>query len=111
MRILIVAAGLAFIVAGCARRPTPEQCQEICWKYNELNYWQAFEDRTKDLGPAEKESAREASQKAWDDIEGRNFDPGLKNCITSCKRGGKASMVECMEKAESAAAARVCLKD
>jgi len=113
-RLLLSSVVLAFVgtsLAGCKQRPTPEQCEDLCWKYNELHFWEKFEAQSADFTPQAKEEARAARQKVWDDMKARSFDPGLKNCVTECKRGGEAKQVPCMEKAETAKAARACLED
>ena len=109
LRLLLLLALLTLAV-GCTRRPTPEQCQEICWKFNELTFWETFEAETADFSKDEKEKARAERKVLWDEIKERAFDPGLRNCITGCKRGGELSQVDCMQKAETGAAAKLCFK-
>ena len=105
--VLLILASLA-LGAGCKKRPTPEQCLEMCWKFNELSFWDTFEKETADLTDGQRDKARAEQQEAWDAMKDRAFDPGLKNCITSCKRGGDVDQVLCMDEAKTAADARAC---
>lgn len=112
MRLASYALLLVFMVlvaTGCDRADK-EQCERLCWRYNELHYWDAFEKETADMEPEAKKALRAERQAKWDEMRKREFDPGLDNCLKDCRRSASPDDVECVEKAQSAAAAKKCLK-
>jgi hypothetical protein len=107
---LLTAALLALAVelAGC-QRPTGEQCERLCWRSNELNFWQKFDLETRDKPPAEVEKLRAERRKTWDEMKAREFDPGLENCVRECRRSASVDDVACVERATTAEQAAACL--
>jgi len=110
MRALALALLLLAGAPGC-QRPTPEQCERLCWRYNELQFWDAFEKEVAGLPPAEVERRRAERRKAWEEIKAREFDPGLENCVRDCRRGSDPDQAACVDKATTAAEARACLEE
>ncbi|HUS63020.1 MAG TPA: hypothetical protein VMZ28_00710 [Kofleriaceae bacterium] len=108
LRTLLILVTLS-AVAGC-RRATPEQCDALCMRYNELGYWERFEKDAASLAPDAREKLRAERQKAWDEIAKREFDPGRENCVKECRRSAKPDDIKCVEKAKTLAAAKDCLK-
>jgi hypothetical protein len=106
-----VLAALALLLAAGCKKPTPDECREICWKFNELAFWDAFEVEAAELSPEEKAEARAEREEVWAEIKDRAFDSGLNNCIVNCRDQGKQSQVPCVRAAETAAAARACFED
>ena len=102
--ILAATAGLA-----ACQRPTGEQCEQLCWRYNELGFWEHFKAESTDLAPAARDKLRAERQKEWAEIKARKFDPGLENCMRDCRRGGSPDDVTCVERARSLAEAKDCL--
>jgi hypothetical protein len=98
----------AAAVSGC-ERPTAEQCERMCWRINELHFWERFEREDKNKDPAAREQLRAERQKLWAEMKARKFDPGLENCLKDCRRGAYPSDVECVEKARTAAQATDCV--
>ncbi len=98
---------LAF--AGC-KHPSPEQCLEICFKHSDLHVWEDFEVKSSNMNEADKTALKAKTEKLIKDIHEREFDPGLRNCILSCKRGADLDIVGCMDKATTADDARTCNK-
>ena len=107
-RVLFVVA-IALAAAGC-QRVSPQDCEKICWRFNELAFWEKVADEGKDLPPDGRERLKLARQKEWQEMRKREFDPGLENCIKECRRAGRPEDVACVEKATTAAAAQACLK-
>ncbi len=102
---LVLAAAAA--LAAC-EHPTAEQCQRMCWRYNELAYWERFEAEAKDKTAEEREKLRAERQKTWTEMAARKFDPRLENCVRDCRRGASPDDVACVEKARTTAEARDC---
>ena len=109
-RFIVAVALVALAVASLAgcQKPTGEQCERICWRYNELAYWERFESEARNLAPAAREKLRAERQKAWAAMRARKFDPQLENCIRDCRRGASLDDVACMEKARTTAEAKAC---
>ena len=97
-------------VAVACRRATPEQCDKLCMRYNELGYWERFEKDAAALAPEARDALRAERQKQWDEIVKREFDPGRENCVKECRRSAKPEDIECVEGAKTLAAAKDCLK-
>ena len=95
-------------LAGC-QRLTGEQCDELCWRYNEVSFWQRFEGETRGLGPAERGKLRAEREKIWTEMKARKFDPGLENCIRECRRSATPDDLACVERAKTAEQAGDCL--
>jgi hypothetical protein len=109
-RILIAAllAAVAVSQSSC-QRPSGEQCERLCWRYNELNYWKQFDAETRELAPDARAKRRSEREKEWAAMRARNFDPGLDNCVRNCRRSASPGDVECVEKATTAEQAADCL--
>ena len=105
--LLILALAGAPALAAC-EHPTAEQCQRICWRYNELAYWERFEAEAREKTPDERENLRAQRQKEWDELSARKFDPRLENCVRDCRTGASPDDVACVEKARTTAEARKC---
>lgn len=104
-----VLLSLLAAAAGC-RRATPEQCDKLCMRYNELGYWDRFDKDAAGLDAAAREKLRAERQKEWDEIARREFDPGRENCVKECRRAAKPEDIECVDGATTLAAAEACLK-
>ncbi|HEU5057442.1 MAG TPA: hypothetical protein VFU21_12985 [Kofleriaceae bacterium] len=105
--VLLLAAALA---AGGCQRVSPQNCEKICWRFNELSFWERVAEEGKDLPPDGRERLKAARQKEWEAMRKREFDPGLENCIKECRRAARPEDVTCVEKATTAAAAQACLE-
>ena len=108
VRGLVLLFLLAAAVAGC-RRASPEQCDKLCMRYNELGFWERFEKDAASLAPDAREKLRAERQKEWDEIAKREFDPGRENCVKECRRSAKPEDIKCVEGAKTLAAAKDCL--
>lgn len=106
LRFFVVAVLLA---TGC-QRVSPQECEKICWRFNELAFWEKVADEEKDLPPDGRERLKAARQEEWAEIRKREFDPGLENCVKECRRAARPEDVACVEKATSSKAAQACLK-
>lgn len=102
---------IALAAGGGCKKPDPEACKEICWKFNKLAFWEQFDKETENLSAVDKEKARKERQKVWDEIKDRTFNPGFSNCVTNCVDEGSKSQVACVRKADTADAARACFDD
>jgi hypothetical protein len=110
-RILIaalLAIATASTLASC-RRATGEQCERVCWRSNELAYWERFDAEAANLGADAREKLRAERQQKWAEMRARPFDPGLDNCVRQCRRGATPDDVACVERASTAAEAADCL--
>ena len=96
--------------AAACRRATPEQCDKLCMRYNELGYWERFEKDAAALAPDARDKLRAERQKQWDEIAKREFDPGRENCVKECRRSARPDDIKCVEAATTLAAAKDCLK-
>jgi hypothetical protein len=110
MRVVSLALLLLVLLPAACQRPNAEQCERLCWRFNELHFWEAFEKEAESLTPAAREALRAERQEAWDEMKTREFDPGLENCVRDCRKAGKPDEVDCVERAESSAAAKKCLE-
>jgi hypothetical protein len=105
--LLALTLAAAAALAAC-EHPTEEQCHRICWRYNELAFWERFEAETRDKPAEEREALRAERKKIWDEMSARKFDPRLENCVRDCRRGASPDDVPCVEKARTTAEARQC---
>jgi hypothetical protein len=106
---VVVFLALLAVTAGC-RRASPEQCDALCMRYNELGYWDRFEKETAALAPDAREKLRAERQKEWGEIAKREFDPGRENCVKECRRAAKPEDIKCVEGATTLEAAKACLE-
>ena len=109
LRSLTLLILVSLITIGC-KRPSPEQCLDICRKYNELQLWELFEKESADMNEVDKAASKAKTEALIKEIRDREFDPGLRNCVTSCKRGADRALAKCMDEATSAAVARDCIQ-
>jgi hypothetical protein len=105
--LLLLALAFAATLAAC-EHPTAEQCQRMCWRFNELGFWERFEAEARDLSPEKREALRAERKKTWAEMSSRKFDPRLENCIRDCRRGASPDDAACVEKARTTAEAREC---
>lgn len=105
---LVFAATLA-AAAGACQHPTGEQCERLCWRYNELRYRERFEREAAGLAPDARERLRAERQKAWAAMRARPFDPGLENCMRRCRAAASPDDVDCVQRATTSAQADDCL--
>jgi hypothetical protein len=103
---LAATAGLA---AAACQRATVEQCERLCWRYNELGFWEAFEAEAARLAPDAREKLRAERVKSWAEMKARKFDPGLENCLRDCRRSASPDDLACVERARTVAEAKRCL--
>jgi hypothetical protein len=103
LTVVLVASGLT----GC-QRPTIEQCERLCWRYNELKFWEKFEADAAELAPDAREKLRAERKKVWEEMRAREFDPGLENCIRACRRASSPKDVKCVDEAKTSAQAEDC---
>lgn len=82
----------------------------MCWRVNELHFWERYEAEAKNLAPSDREKLRAERQEDWAEMKARKFDPGLENCVKDCRRGGYPSDLDCVEKARTAKQAADCVK-
>lgn len=108
MHRLILAALLALTVAGC-QRLTGEQCDRLCWRYNEIAFWERFEAEAGRLAPAEREKLRAERQAVWNEMKARKFDPMLENCLRDCRRSASPEVLACVERAKTSEQAAECV--
>lgn len=106
LRLLFLVAALA---AGC-QRVSPQDCEAICWRFNELAFWEKVAEEGRDLPPDGRERLKAARQKELDEMKKREFDPGLENCVKECRRAARPEDVACVARATTSAAAQACLK-
>ena len=97
------------LAAGC-QRLSSEQCQKICWRFNELAFWERFEKEAAGLDQPARDALRAEREAQLEEIRGRTDDPGRENCVKECRRAAKPEDVACVEKATTSAAAQACLK-
>jgi hypothetical protein len=107
-RVLILVL-LLVSLAGC-QRMSAEQCQKICWRFNELAFWERFEKEAAGLEPEARDKLKAERQALLEQIRAREDDPGRDNCLKECRRAAKPDDVACVEKATTSAAAQACLK-
>jgi hypothetical protein len=106
------AALLALAMASClsaCRHPTGEQCEVLCWRYNELQYWERFEVDARARTPDARAALRAEREKTWSEMRARTFDPGLENCVRACRRSAPPDAPACIEQSRTKAQADRCL--
>ncbi len=106
LRLLIAAA---LLLAAC-QRVSGEDCEKICWRFNELSYWEKAAEDGKALPPDGRERLMAQRKQDLEAMKKRDFDPGLENCVKECRRAAKPEDVECVAKAKTSVAAQACLK-
>jgi hypothetical protein len=106
LRLLVVAAAL---LSAC-QRVSPQDCEKICWRSNELAFWEKAAEDGKALAPEARQRLLDERKQKWAAMRKLEFDPGLENCIKECRRAARPEDVACVEKATTAAAAQACLK-
>ena len=106
LRLLIAAAAL---LAAC-QHVSGEDCEKICWRFNELSFWEKVAEEGKMLPPDGRERLVAQRKVDWEAMKKREFDPGLENCVKECRRAARPEDVECVAKARTAAVAQACLK-
>lgn len=106
LRLLVAAAAL---LTAC-QRVSGADCEKICWRFNELTFWEKAAEEARTLPPDGRQRLMDQRKKDWEAMRRREFDPGLENCIKECRRAARPEDVACVEKATTAAAAQACLK-
>jgi hypothetical protein len=107
-RLLLLVAPL--LLAAACQRVSGEECEKVCWRFNELSFWEKVAEEGKDLPPDGRARLKAERQKDWEALRKREFDPGLENCVKECRRAARPEDVACVDKATTAAAAQACLK-
>ena len=95
-------------MAGC-KKPQPEQCDRICWRYFELSFWDRFEQSVAGKPPDEVAKLRAAKEAEWTAFKEQPQNKNRDNCVMDCRANGSVDDVECIDKAETFAAAKACL--
>ncbi len=95
---------------GC-NKPEIDDCRRACWNYNKVMFWDKVNDEVKAMKPAEAAAVRAQRELDFQEIQEREEDPGLLNCITNCQHNANKEQVVCMQEARSAAAQKVCLEE
>src|SRR5690349_21728937 len=103
LRQVVLGSLLALATTAC-QRPSPLDCERLCWKYAELQYWAAFEQQARDLSPADREALRGERASEWKALRDQPQNHGRDNCMVACRRSGTTAHVACVEKATTAAA-------
>jgi hypothetical protein len=62
IRALLILFSLAIV--GC-NRPSGEECQSLCLRYAELQYWASFDKQAADLPDIERKKLRKQWEKEW----------------------------------------------
>lgn len=110
-RLLAAALVLSALVLPACKRLTPEQCEHICWRVNELDYWERFEDEARALAPDARAKLRAEWEQRWTAERSKTeLNQGLDNCVKECRRAAKPEDVPCVDRATTHAAAQACLK-
>jgi hypothetical protein len=99
---------LAVLALSACQRLSREECETLCWRYSELQYWAEFERLAADLSPADRETLKAEKAAAWAEL--RKQHRSRDNCVSACRRGGTKAEAACVAKAETSAAAAACLK-
>jgi hypothetical protein len=107
---LVAVLALALLAAGCSR-PSQQDCEALCWKYSELQYWAAFDEQARDLSDEDRATLRAEREAEWEQLRKEPQNRGRDNCISACRKGGSKAQVACVDKATTAAEAAACLKD
>lgn len=110
-RLLAAALALsALALVGC-NRLTPEQCDHICWRVNELGYWERFEKDASALAPDARAALKVQWEERWAaERNKKELNLGLDNCVKECRRAANAEDIACVDKATTFAAAQACLQ-
>jgi hypothetical protein len=104
-------AVLALVALGAAcQRPSREDCEKLCWKYGELQFWAAFEDQARDLSPADRATLKTEREAEWKSMRAQTDNHGRDNCISGCRKGGSRAQIECVDQATTAAEAKACIE-
>ncbi len=110
-RLLAAALVLSTLVLPGCTRLTPEQCEGICWRVNELGYWERFEKEARALSPDARAKLKAEWEQRWSAERSKTeLNRGLDNCIKECRRAANPEDIACVEKATTFAAAQACLQ-
>ncbi len=107
-RWFILSIGLSLVLA--CNKPDVEHCQRACWNYNKVMFWDKVDAEVKAMKPAEAAVIRAQRELDFKEIQEREEDPGLLNCITNCQHNANKEQIVCMQEVKTAAAMSVCLE-
>jgi hypothetical protein len=112
MRRFLLAAllGAALTSLGCHQRPSPEQCDTLCWRFAELEFWSAFDKQAEGLGDEDRATLKAQRQTEWDELRKATDNKGRDNCVMACRRNGEPKQVACVTKATTVSEAEACMK-
>ena len=102
--------GLCCLSVSACNKPEIEDCRRACWNYNKVMFWDNVDVEVKDLPPAEAAAIRSQREIEFKEIQEREEDQGLLNCITNCQNDANKDQVKCMQEKKTAAAVEACLK-
>ena len=92
------------------KKPDIEDCRRACWNYNRIMFWDKVDTEVKDMAPEQSAKIRAQRELDYREIEQREEDQGLMNCITDCQQSSNDKQVKCMLDAKTAAAVEACFK-
>lgn len=98
------------LVLSACNKPEIEDCRRACWNYNKVMFWDRVDQEVKDLPPEEAAAIRAQRELDYQEIEEREEDPGLLNCITNCQNDASKQQVQCMQEKTTAASIKACLE-
>jgi len=99
---------LLFVVA--CNKPKVDDCRRACWNYNKVMFWDKVDRDVKDMQPAAAAAYRAQREVEFNELQMREEDPGLLNCITSCQHDANSEQVKCMLTTTTAGLMEDCLK-
>lgn len=107
LRVALVAC--LFFGFAC-NKPDIEDCRRACWNYNKVMFWDKVDQEVKGLSPDESATIRAQRELDYREIEQREEDQGLMNCMTNCQQDASKEQVACMITAPTAVALERCEK-
>ena len=89
---------LLLSVPAC-RKPTGDECRELCERFAELSYFDNHPEPEAKTG--------------WEEVKKRDiYTKQLDNCVMQCRfEGGTKDQVACVKNAKTGEEARACLAD
>lgn len=102
----VLLVGLAF---GC-KKPDLDECRRACWNYNKVKYWAKVDREVKSMPVEEAAKYRASKEIEFQEIEKREEDQGLMNCIYDCQHNSNETQIACMKDATTEAQLDTCME-
>ena len=109
MRSVAIATLLLSMSLGCSK-PDLEECRRACWNFNKVSYWAKVDIEAKNLSADQAAAYRAAKEAEFREIELREEDQGLMNCVYDCQHNSNEKQIACMKNAKTKRVLDACME-